>query len=363
VALLNCEVIARDYGSSVVWVAELSCAVRRRQTMQREVSLPGSALVAGIAVLILAGGSSLLEPAAGASAPAVPATVYDHTGLRLADIVWTGRRFLYVENTTNAVWAAGSPPTTFASMPKVVEETRCVLSPGAHGFPAGYLFCHAPDNVLYRIKGDGTVSVFARLPDTSVSDGALAFDTIGRFGFRLLAATGRSGSTKKDGGAVFGVTAAGAVSSIGRYSASTGGGADEIVLAPSRFGAGSGQAVLTVDAGKNGALVMMDAHGSTREIATLPEGPNPIVAVPTTRVRPAPGGVRPGLYVTDTNSTNVFYAPASKLSAYAGSLIVGSELGAHFWAVSPNGRTFRSRRIPLTLPGSKFNLEGAKYVG
>jgi len=338
----------------------MSCAVRTRQLMPRRVSLQSWALVAAIAVLMLAA-SSASEHAAGASTAAIPVTVYDHTGLRLADIVWTGRRFLYVENTTNAVWAQGSPPSLFASMPRVVEETRCVMSPGAHGFPSGYLFCHAPDNVLYRIRSDGTVTVFARLPDTSVSDGALAFDTVGRFGFRLLAATGRSGSPNNDGGAVFGVTAAGAVRSIGHYSARGAGGADEIALAPARFGTASGQLVLTVDAGKHGALVTMDARGRTREIATLPDGPNPIVAVPATRPRPTGG--RAGLYVTDTNSTNVFYVPASKLSAYAGMLVVGTEIGASFWAVSPNGRTFRSRRIPLTLPGSNFNLEGAKFVG
>ena len=123
-----------------------------------------------------------------------------HTGIRLADVVWTGKRFLYVENTTNVVWAAGPRLTKFASMPKIVEETRCRLSPGTHGFAPGAVYCHAPDNVIYRIDANGKVNVFARLPDTLISDGALAFDTFGSFGFRLLAATGRSGAAPSTAG-------------------------------------------------------------------------------------------------------------------------------------------------------------------
>jgi hypothetical protein len=296
-----------------------------------------------------------------AGTSAIPMSVHAHTGLRLTDVVWTGKRFLYVENTTNVVWASGSPLTKFASMPKLVEETRCRLSPGAHGFAAGAVFCHAPDNVIYRIDAAGTVHVFARLPDKDVSDGALAFDTFGAFGFRLLAATGRSG-LPTDGGVVYAVAASGAVSRIGAYSSSTKGGADGMVVAPPRFGTGARQVVLTVDAGPRGALVMMDPHGRTREIAILPDGPNPVVAVPTVATR-GKLSARRGLYVTDTNSTNVFFAPAASLGRYAGDLIVGTELKATFWAVAPRGRGFQARRIPMTPPGANFNLEGATYVG
>jgi hypothetical protein len=295
-----------------------------------------------------------------ASAPPIHATVFDHTGLRLTDIVWTGDRFLYVENTTNALWTKGSPPTLFASMPRVVEETRCKVSPGAHGFPAGYLFCHSPDNVVYRVRlADGAVSVFARLPTKAIADGALDFDTVGKFGFRLLAATGRSGASSRRGGTVYAVSAGGAVQQIGSYSAV--GGADELIVAPARFGAASGQIVLTADAGKSGSLVLMDERGRTRTVAKLPDGPNPIVAIPT---RPhATPGAEPGLYATDTNSTNVFFVPAAKLSRYAGSLVVGSELRGLFWTVTASADGLSVKRIPLTLPGKGFNLENAIYVG
>jgi hypothetical protein len=298
---------------------------------------------------------------AGAGTSPISMSAHAHTGLRLADIVWTGTRFLYVENTTNVVWAAGSPPTKFASMPKLVEETRCRLSPGTHGFSAGAVYCHAPDNVIYRIDASGKVSVFARVPDTHISDGALAFDTFGAFGFRLLAATGRSGSAT-DGGVVYAVAASGVVSRIGAYSSSTNGGADEMIVAPPSFGTGARQVVLTVDAGPRGSLVMMDPRGRTRQIVTLPDGPNPIVAVPAA-TRRGKLAARRGLYVTDTNSTNVFFASAASLARYSGDLIVGTELKATFWAVAPRGRGFQARRIPMTPPGGNFNLEGATYVG
>ncbi len=301
---------------------------------------------------------AVLAVATSASA-APPATlrVYAHTGLRLADVVWNDGTFFYVQNTTNAVWREGKPPTLFASMPQLVEETRCRTSPGAHGFPAGFLYCHAPDNVIYRIGSDGTVTVFARLPTTKTSDGALEFDTVGRFGYRLIAATGRSGAPTPAGGTVYAIGSDGSVSTIGGYGGP--GGADELVVAPASFGAAAGQVVLAVDPGtKGGALVAMDAHGRTRRVATLPDGPNPIVVVPA---HPQTGGKR-GLYVTDTNSSNVFYAPASWLGAYGGSIVVGSEIKAFFWSVRPKGSGFAVRRIPLRLPGSGFNLEGAAYV-
>lgn len=283
--------------------------------------------------------------------------VYAHTGLRLADVVWNGSSFFYVENTTNSMWREGNPPTPFATMPRLVEETRCRTSPGTHGFPAGYLFCHAPDNAIYRIGPDGTVTTFARLPATNTSDGALAFDTVGHFGYRLIAATGRSGAPRPSGGFVYAIAPDGVVSPVAGYRGP--GGADELVVAPASFGSAAGDVVLAVDAGTaGGALIAMDARGRTRRVAKLPDGPNPIVVVPA---HPRPGGKR-GLYVTDTNSTNVFYAPASWLMPYGGSIVVGSEVRALFWSVRPSGSGFVARRIAWHVPGSKLNLEGAAYL-
>ena len=288
--------------------------------------------------------------------------MYADTGIRLTDVLWTGSGFLYAENTANTLWQAGpagAPLTRFASMPPEVEETRCVLSPAAHGFPPGAVFCHAPDGAIYRVAPDGSsVDVFARLPETATADGALAFDTVGRFGYALLAATGRSGGAQPAGGGVYAIGADGSVRTIGSYAGP--GGADEIAVAPARFGTAGGAAVLTVDAGATGTIVLMDATGHTRMIASLPAGPNPIALVrAAARARAVPP---PGLYVTDTTSQDMLFAPASQLARYAGDLVVGAEAKPIFWIVRPRGAGFQTFTVPVTLPVTTPNLEGATYL-
>src|SRR5438876_3726291 len=65
----------------------------------------------------------LVAPAVPTSAaserPSLHFRVFARTGIRLTDVVWTGTQFLYVENTTNAISAAGpagTPVHAFASL-------------------------------------------------------------------------------------------------------------------------------------------------------------------------------------------------------------------------------------------------------
>ena len=108
------------------------------------------------------------------AAPAPPTlrfTVAATTPLKLTDIVWSGTRFFYVDNTTNRVFEAdrtGTIGNLFATMPNIVEETRCLPSPAKYGYPAKGLFCHSPDNKIYRLAADGALSVSATLPETDV---------------------------------------------------------------------------------------------------------------------------------------------------------------------------------------------------
>jgi len=297
------------------------------------------------------------------AAPVAPFRVFAHTTLRLTDVVWTGQRFLYVDNTTNRIASSGplgGTLTPFTAMPRQVEETRCRPSPGTHGFTPGDLYCHAPDNKIYRIgPGGRSVTVVAVLPHAPRSDGALAFDTVGRFGYALLAATGRSGGSAARGGTVFAIDPAGHVRRVGGYANK--GGADEIAVAPESFGSVGGQALLAVDAGKSGALVAMDPRGRTRTLLALPDGPNPLVALMAGMGPPA-GKARPGLYVADTTSRTVYLAPAAALQPYAGDVVVGTELRGLFWAVRPRGSGFAATRLPTNLGAKAYNLEGATYL-
>jgi hypothetical protein len=287
--------------------------------------------------------------------------VLAHTGIRLTDIAWTGSGFLYLENTTNTVWSAppaGKPLTMFAPMPRAVEETRCRVSPGTHGWEPGVIFCHAPDNTIYRIAADGhSVTVFAKLPESSISDGALTFDTVGGFGYGLVAATGRSGAKTPSGGNVYAIDSSGSVRRVGHYDGP--GGADEVAIAPARFGVAARAALVPVDAGATGRLVALSADGTAKTIARFADGPNPIAAIVPTPIR---GGARAGLYVTDTLTTDAFFAPASDLRAYAGDVVVGSEIQGLFWVVRPRGDGYEALQIPTTLRARHYNLEGMTSV-
>jgi len=329
--------------------------------------------LAGTVTFMLA--SSLTSCSSGAAAPGPAARrpmltfhVVTKTTQKLDSLLWTGRQFLYVQNTANTVWAAppaGRPLHRFATMPRLVEETRYVLSPRRHGFPPGAIYCHAPDNKIYEISSDGTHErVLASLPAPypPAADGALAFDGVGRFGYRLLAATGRSGSSSAAGGVVYAIDASGHVQRVGTYPGP--GGADELVIAPRRFGSVAGDALLTVDAGgSGGAVVAMTPSGRTRPIATLPAGPNPIAAIP--RLPSATGRTsapRPGLYLNDDKTGYTYMAPAPSLARYAGDVIVGTESPRGlFWILRPRGKGFA--RIPLrdNLAGGT-SLEQAIFV-
>ncbi len=316
-------------------------------------------------VVAVLGAAVLSASAAHAARPTLAFRVFADTGHNMDGIVWTGSSFLYVENTTNAVWsapAAGSPLTPFATMPNMVEETRCILSPGTHGFPPGVIFCHSPDNKIYELGADGSsVSVFATLPvpASPVSDGALAFDAFGGFGYQLVAATGRSGTPQPSGGAVYTVSATGQVAEVGSYA---GPGADEITIAPRRFGSVGGEALLALDGGaSSGSVIAMDAHGGVRTIASLPGGPNPIAVIPPPAA-PAPGAPPAGLYVTNDINPDVYFAPASPLAAFAGDVIVGSENTARFWILAPRGKGFVHLAVRHNLRGGHYSLEGCIFA-
>jgi hypothetical protein len=328
----------------------------------------GACALAGTVAFILVSAFGLGCAGPG-QAPATPTLRFDvitKTTQKLDSLVWTGRQFLYVQNTANTVWsapAAGHPLAHFATMPRLIEETRCILSPGRQGFPLGTIFCHSPDNRIYEISPDGlSVTVFASLPPPypPASDGALAFDTVGRFGYRLLAATGRSGGPQPAGGLVYTIDSHGHVQRVGSYGGP--GGADELVIAPGRFGSVAGDALLTVDAGASGGVVAIDSSGRTRTIATFPEGPNPIAPIPelaggTGRTR-APLS---GLYLNDDLTGYTYLAPAAALARYAGDVIVGTEGRPDFWILKPKGNGFV--KIPLrdNLPAGSYGLEQAIF--
>jgi hypothetical protein len=301
-------------------------------------------------------------PAAAAPAPTLHFGVFAQTGLRLTGVVWTGSQFLYIENTTNAIYASdskGGPLRPFAALPSLVEETRCAPSPGRHGFAAGWIYCHVPDNRIFRISRDGTrIELFTSLPTTEESDGMLAFDTVGRFGYRLLAATGRSSDTDPAHRVLYAVDPRGGVKRIGAYPGPAG--ADGLAVAPADFGVAAGHALLTIDGGEgSGAVVAVGPRGRTRTIARLPDGANPIVVLPR---RSATSTAASGFYVSDTTTRNVYFVASTQLRRYAGSVLVGTELNARFFVLQHTRRGYRTVALKHDLPPAEYNFEAATYV-
>jgi hypothetical protein len=288
--------------------------------------------------------------------------VFSRTGLPLGDVTWTGRRFVLATETAGTLATTGPKggrAEPFAKLPKEVEEVRCVPSPGAHGWDPGLVFCHGPRGEIYRIAADGKVSVLAKLPDTKVQDGAATFDTAGGFGFALLAASGGSAST---GGTVYAVRPDGRVTTVGDYPGP--GGAENLELAPARFGSASGELLIAIDKdpGPAGFVLAMRRDGTVRTLATLPEGVNPIVSIG--RGDALRGAAAPGLYLTDTDHRNVYFLSARQLRPYAGAVIVGGEKRAHLWILRATATGFSTVRVHSNLERtSNWNLEGATYVG
>ena len=302
----------------------------------------------------------LLVGAASAAAAPKPFTfsVFVATGLPLGDIVWTGEHFLYVAERTGEIAAsgpAGDTLTTFASLPPEYEEMRCVSSPGNHGWSAGVVYCHGPHGKIWRVAADGSVSDFVALPDTSLQDGALAFDTAGSFGYALVAASGGSAS---QGGTVYAVAPNGDTHRVGPYPGP--GGAENIEFAPAGFGSAAKQLLLAIDArNKGGRLLAMTPRGGVRMLVKLPQGINPIAVI-------EPGGTphsaaAAGLYLTDTVTKDVYFLPAAQLAPYAGAVFVGGEKGlARLWLVEPTGHGFNAVRVHSNLDQhGNWNLEGA----
>jgi hypothetical protein len=330
----------------------------------------------------LAAAAVLLAAAVGLVAPAVAATpkakpkkrtpppfltfvLFSQTGLPLSDVTWTGERFLYATETVgrfSVSGPSGSPVTPFTTVPTEVEEVRCKPSPDAHGWPAGVVYCHAPHGVIYQLAPDGTTTVFATLDENDKQDGVIVFDTAGGFGFTMLVTTGGPGG---DGGTVFALGPDATQRRVGTFPGP--GGADNLELAPSKFGTASNELLLAIDqdaGGVNrGRLLAMRPDGTVRTLVNLPEGINPIAAVGH---GDAPrGAAKPGFYVTDTQSTNVYFLPAAVLgSRYPDTVIVGSEKTAHFWLVRPTATGFAQLRLRGNLESmsATWNLEGAEWV-
>jgi hypothetical protein len=303
----------------------------------------------------------LAVPAASAaSGPTLHFTLFAQTDLPLGQALWTGREWLWNAENDGRIEAAdadGRNVRLFAAFDQGGEEMRCSVPPNKL-WPDG-VYCHTPDNRVVRLDRDGShLTELARLRADANSDGGLVFDDVGRFGYALLVSTGGSGS---DGGQLFAVRKDGRVQPIGSYPGP--GGAENLAIAPAKFGSAAGWCLLSIDQDSvSGRVLAIDRKGTVRTIAAgLGTGLNPIVVV-RPAPRPRPAGPAPGLYLADTASKQIWFAPASDFQALVGSVVVATELTGQLWAIRPAGDGFEVLPAASDLPQRAWNLEGSAYV-
>jgi len=337
---------------------------------ERGVSMVGkSGLLKGALAILAALGSSGVPSRSAARAsgdlvaapPPLQFRVLARTGMPLGDVVWAGSRFVYALEGRSQLYSSGADGSgfwPFTQLPRNGGEMRCALSPGTHGWPESALFCHAAEGPIYRLPaGGGPVSLFATIPSPRPSDGALTFDTVGRFGYALLAATG--GSDSGPGGDLYAVRPGGAVRHVGSYGGP--GGAEQIALAPPGFGTAGGQALLTIDKHDHlGRLLAMDTGGRVRTLATgLAWGLNPIAPLVPGK---ATTGAVPGLYVVDWLSHEILFVAAAQLRPYLVDVLVSTERHGYLYTIQPAGSGYRTIPIRTNLRAHDYNFEAAKFL-
>lgn len=311
----------------------------------------------------LAAAAGVLATAAGAAPPPVRFTLFAQTPLPLGGIAQTPAGWLYTSENDGRFWTSDPRGHGLRQLSQITqggEEVRCEASPGGAGFARGGVYCHFPDDRIVRLRANGSVDVVARLPHSVAADGAMAFDTGGLFARgAIVAATGGSAS---NGGDVYVVRGNGRVRHIAAYSGP--GGAENIAIAPARFGPTSHWALLAVDQTTvSGRVLAVGPRGEVRELATgLGNGVNPIAVIRAAPKRRRHASAPAGLYIADTLRKSVYVAPASQLRRYAGGVVVGTEITADFWVIRYAAGGYRTTPLPTSLERTPWNLESAVYV-
>ena len=168
---------------------------------------------------------------------------------------------------------------------------------------------------------------------------------------------------------MYAIRESGKVQPIGSYPGP--GGADEIAVAPGSFGRAAGELLITIDedGGNFGALLAISRHGVVQTIVpSLDSGLNPIAVIPSAGASASQGSTAPaawpppGLYLSDTNSQDVFFASSASLGAFAGDVFIGTEVSNEFWIVEPTSSGFTAVPVSTDLPTANPNYEGAAFV-
>ncbi len=277
--------------------------------------------------------------------------VVDLTGPRgdgQLTVAAAGRLFLLGTSGQPVPFARGSGGYTTAVGP---EPYIAMLT----GKPATGLGCSFGKDATYALEPNGSPGVisidkqgqarrFASFP--GVRPDGIAFDDVGRFGYRLLVtATARGGTT------VFGVDCAGRVTTIASHAPRVEGG---IAVAPLSFGSFGGDLVAPDET--TGQVWAIGPGGKTRLIARSPLPAGGDIGVESAAFVPAGFSREWAAYVADRRSpgnrhpgtNSILRLPGAELARagiHAGELVVASEGGAQTIVINCSATTCTVRHI------------------
>ena len=277
--------------------------------------------------------------------------VVDLTGPRddgRLTVAAAGRLFLLSTSGQPVPFARGSGgyttalgPEPYIAMPTGRQLTRLGCS---FGKDATYALEPNGSPGVISIDQHGQARRFASLP--GVRPDGIAFDDVGRFGYRLLVtATVRGGTT------VFGVDCAGRVTTIASHAPRVEGG---IAVAPLSFGSFGGDLVAPDET--TGRVWAIGPGGKTRLIARSPLPAGGDIGVESAAFVPAGFSRAWAAYVADRRSpgnrhpgtNSILRLPGSQLASagiHAGELVVASEGGAQTIVINCSATTCTVRHI------------------
>jgi hypothetical protein len=275
----------------------------------------------------------------------------------LTGMTWDGKEFIASYGINNVplvnVSLDGQKVTPFA--PKFVGKDECyaAVSQGKAGFPAGYLYVNF-DPSIYQIDPTGSAVTVFSTPPGSHRIAFVAFDTVGSWGYALLALD--------DNGLLWSISSDGNAKVLSNFSSfattlsSQRGGLkpEGIAVAPQSFGAFAGYLFITLEgAGKILAIPPNDTSKMT-VLSTPGEQPERVIQIPAAS----------DLYVAEFDTGARVRIPSANFSNYVGSLLVITEgevepFGS-FNVLQPAGNNVTLTRIGAVTGAPHF--EGASFV-
>ncbi len=299
------------------------------------------------AIIILTVVVGLWSAGHASAQPGVATSISPKIADQLTGLTWSGHGLIvsYGEKTGGLLNLSldGRTVAPFAPSFSTYNESYIALSNGLAGFPQGHLFVSS-NRTIYELDPSGSsYKVFSTPPGAS-RIGYLAFDTLGAWGYQLLALD--------DNGLLWTIASNGTAHVVTDFGAKMK--PESIAVAPQSFGRFAGYLFIGLEyAFKVVAVPPNDPQHPIEVVETPNEGPERILLVPPSS----------DLYVAMFNGS-VLKVSAATLAPYVGTLLlitegdsqpVGSMTSLSVVGDNVNGTRF------LQLEG-RPHFEGADFV-